>query len=144
MKTISVIAVLALALQAGAELITNLPARLACKVEWHDKGSTGTGGSSVDPSPGAIYPGNSMEDTCTTRGYEYDLKWAFLGRDGNHDVYRFTFIRDTKQRGGPPIQTTTTKDVPFDGKEVVVFDDDLHTVIMKSPDQSDLQPQRTK
>lgn len=144
MKTIFVIALLALALQAGAELITNLPARLAWKMEYHQKSDPGINGTDVNPSPGAIYPGNSMEDTCTTRGHEYDLKWAFLGRDGNHDVYRFTFIRDTKQRGGPPVQTTTTKDVEFDGKEVVVFDDDLHTVIMKSPDQSDLQSRPAK
>jgi hypothetical protein len=67
-----------------------------------------------------------------------ELKWTFIGRNGSKDVWHFTFTRMTK--AGSSDKTTTAREIQFDGKQIVVFKDDLHTVIMESPSTEDLKP----
>jgi len=139
MKTIIVSTVLfALTFHATAQLVTNQPARLKWKVEWSEgKINSGTGGNSVNLAPENINFGNGGEDTCTSPGWEHDLKWTFIGRNREKDVYRFTFARKTKKDSSS--QTTTSKDIQFDGKRVIVFEDELHTIVMESPNEIDLK-----
>ena len=78
-----------------------------------------------------------MTHTVTNPGYESDLKWVFLGRNGDKDVYRFSFTRRTKVNS--PDKTTTSKEVLFEGRRSIVFEDDLHAVIIESPSEQDLK-----
>ena len=56
---------------------------------------------------------------------------------GSKDVYQFTFARTMK--GGSSLKTTSSKEVLFDGKRAVIFEDELHTVIIESPSEQDLK-----
>jgi hypothetical protein len=120
---------------AIAQISTNLPARLKTKVVCSGSGVSGT---SVAMAPDSTYPGNGGEDNVTSPGIEHELKWTFVGRNGNKDVWNFTFTRMTK--AGSSDKTTTSKEVQFDGKQTIVFEDGLHTVVMESPSAEDLKP----
>ena len=125
----------------SAQLVTNQPARLKFKlVSFEGKIGSGASNSTICPTPEALLPGNGGGDTVTTPGRESDLQWKFVGRDRDRDVYDFTFTRATKT--GSTEKTTTSKQVQFDGKQAVVFQDDLHTVVMESPTGADLSASR--
>jgi hypothetical protein len=144
MKTIvAVIVLFLLTMGAYAQLTTNQPARREFKVIRFDGkiDSSIPASSDICSTPEAEMIGTSHEDKETTPGHECDLKWKFIGRSNDTDVYQFTFTRMTK--AGSSIQTTSSREVPFDGKRSVVFDDDLHTVVMESPSESDLKAAQT-
>jgi hypothetical protein len=135
MKTITIaLLLLALGLRAGAQLATNQPSQYQCEIAWSEK-ETGTGGNTLNPTPDAVSPGNSGEETCTSPGHEMDLKWTFLGRDHDQDAYEITFTRMI--HAGSALPTTSSKDVLFNGKRMVVFDDALHLVVIESPSDDD-------
>ena len=94
-------------------------------------------GSSACLAPESIYPGNGVENTVTSPGRESELKCTFVARNGNKDVWHFTFTRMTKI--GSSDTTTTSKEIQFDGKQIIVFKDNLHTVVMESPSAEDLE-----
>lgn len=119
---------------ASAQLVTNQPARLPMKVVEDYAGGSATG---VSPTPDAIMPGNSGENTVESPGYEHKLKWTFVGRNQDKDTYNFTFTRMTKAG-----EQTTSKEIQFDGSQVVVFKDEFHTVVMESPSAEDLKPKK--
>ena len=121
---------------ANAQLVTNQPSRLKTKVICYEgKIGSGVNGSAVGFVPND--PGTGGSDTVTTSGHESELKWTFVGRNGDKDVYRFTFTRLTK--AGSPNKTTSSKEVQFVGKQIIAFEDDLHTVVIESPSAEDLK-----
>jgi hypothetical protein len=125
-----------LTLCASAQISTNQPARLNTKVVCYD--SNGSSSDAASFAPDSTYPGNGGEQNITSPGTARELKWTFVGRNGSKDVWRFTFTRMTK--AGSSDKTTTAREIQFDGKQIVVFKDDLHTVIMESPSAEDLKP----
>jgi len=137
MKTIVLAIILtALTFCATAQISTNQPSRFKTKVvAYEGKIGSGVNGSTVRFVPND--PGTGESDTVTTAGRESELKWTFVGRNGDTDVYRFTFTRMTKV--GSLGKTTTSKKVQFGGKQIVVFEDELHTVVMESPSAEDLK-----
>lgn len=134
MKTILTLIFVGFVFSATAQIDTNKPARFKTKIVSHSPGSEGT---SISPSPEAIFPGSETADTVTSPGQESELKWKFIGRKGDKDLYHFTFTRMTK--AGVPGKTTDTKDVLFDGHQAKLFQDDLHTVTIDSPSEKDLK-----
>ena len=138
MKTIvAVLFLVGFVFSAGAQGVdTNKPARFKTKVVCDStKGSLGITGS-MAPTPGAISPGTEYTDAGTNPGREYELKWKYIGRQGNKDLYHFTFTRVTK--AGETGKTTDIKDVLFDGHPMKIFEDDLHKVTIESPSEKDL------
>ena len=126
---------------ANAQFSTNQPSRFKTKiVAYEGKVGSGVNGSTVSGVPNN--PGTGGSDTVTSPGHESELKWTFVGRNGNRDVYRFTFTRMTK--AGSSDKTTTSKEVQFDGKRIVVFEDALHAVVMESPKAEDLKTTRMR
>ena len=124
---------------ASAQISTNQPAQFKFKIAAYEgKTNSGTCGKNICPNPEIIYPGNGGGDTITSVGHESELKWSFVGRNGNRDVYHFTFKRMAK--AGSSGTTTSAKDVQFNGKQTIVFEDELHTVVMDSPSEADLEP----
>jgi hypothetical protein len=139
MKTIVFsIVLIGLTFCASAQISTNQPARLKTKViSYEGKISSGARGVEINFAPESTYPGNGGSDTVTSSGHESELKWTFVGRNGNKDVYRFTFTRKTKKDSSS--QTTTSKEIQFNGKQVIVFEDELHTVVMEGLSEEDLK-----
>jgi hypothetical protein len=136
MKAILIsIALIGLTFCASAQISTNQPARLQTKIVCYGSSSSS---SVVALAPYSTHPGNGGEDDVTSPGLEHKLKWTFVGRNGTKDVWHFTFTRMTK--AGSSSQATDTKQIQFDGDQIVVFKDDLHTVIMESPGAEDLTP----
>jgi hypothetical protein len=123
---------------ASAQIVTNQSARLKTKVVFYE-GKIGSGimGSSIDPSPEDTMPGSKVRNEDTSGGQKSELAWTFVGRSGDKDVYHFTFSRMTK--AGVSAKVTTSKDVLFDGRRAVIFEDDLHTVLIESPTAEDLK-----
>jgi len=137
MKTILLSIVLAgLAFFADAQISTNQPSRFKTKViAYEGKIGSGVNGSTVSFVPNN--PGTGWSDTVTSPGQESELKWTFVGRNGDKDVYRFTFTRMTNV--GTSNKSTTSKEIQFDGKQILVFEDELHAVVMESPSQEELK-----
>lgn len=121
---------------ASAQLVTNQPARLPFKVT--ENYYSGESGSFTCPTPDAISPGSAGENAVTSPGHEHKLKWTFIGRNQDKDVYNFTFTRTIKAGN----ETTTSKEIQFDGKPMVIFKDDFHTVVMEIPSAEDLKPKK--
>jgi len=132
------IVLLVLAFCSIAQIVTNEPARLKTSITCYE-GKIGSGSSSgaVSFAPEATYPGTSGRHKSTSPGFEHELEWTFVGRNGNKDVYRFVFTGRTK--AGSSGKTTVSKEVQFDGKQVIVFEDELHTVVLESPSETDVQ-----
>jgi hypothetical protein len=139
MKSLLVtIVLLGIAFSATAQMVTNQPARFKNKVTCYD-GKIGSGRSTcaIDPAVNN-YPGTTVTTSkVTSPGKESELSWTFVGRNGSKDVYRFTFARLTKP--GASFKTTDSKEVQFEGKPIVVFEDALHAVVMESPSAEDLK-----
>src|SRR5476649_1275111 len=114
MKTIIIAAILlGTIFYASAQLVTNQPSRFKTKVvSSFGKNGSGASGSIVSFVP--IESGTGGSDTVTTSGHESELKWTFIGRNQDKDVYRFIFTRMTK--AGSSDKTTTSKEIQFDGK----------------------------
>jgi hypothetical protein len=108
MKIFLPIILFILAFSAGAQLVTNQPARLKTKVNSYEgKINSGVRGTEINFVPESTYFGNGGADTVTSSGHESELKWTFVGRSKDKDVYRFTFSRMTK--AGSSDKTTTSK-----------------------------------
>ena len=143
MKTLLVSIVLfALTFCANAQLSTNQPSRFKTKVISYQ----GKIGSGVNSSATSFFPvdaGTGGSDTVTSPGCESELKWTFVGRNGAKDVYLFTFTRTTTKTPSPGRTTkdkiTTAKEIQFEGKQIVLFEDELHAVVMESPSPEDLK-----
>lgn len=128
--------VFGMTLGARAQISTNQPSRMKIQVVCS---GIGGGGIFAGPDdPGIIFPGNGGEEHVTSRGFEHDLQWVFVGMNGPTDVWRFTFTRMTNE--GSSSKTTTSKEVQFNGKKTIVFRDDLHSVVMESPGTQDSTP----
>lgn len=128
---------------AGAQIVTNQPARFKTKiVSYEGKIGSSSFGSSINPSPELTAPGTEGTDEITSPGRESKLVWKFVGRNGGKDAYRFTFTRMIK--AGVSFKTTDSKEISFDGRRIVVFQDDLHTVIIESPSEKELRDTRPK
>ena len=125
-----------LAFCAGAQISTNQPSRFKTKVVSYE-GKIGSGVNSSTVSFVPNDPGTGGDNTVTTSGHESELKWTFSGRNGDKDVYRFTFTRMTN--AGSANKTTASKEIQFDGKQIIVFEDELHAVVMESPGDEDLK-----
>jgi hypothetical protein len=106
-------------------------------ISYEGKINSGVRGTEINFIPESTYFGNGGADTVTSSGHESELKWTFVGRNKDKDVYRFTFIRMTK--AGSSDKTTTSKEIQFDGKQIIVFEDDLHTIVLESPSEEELQ-----
>lgn len=131
-------ALLCLCLHADAQLVTNQPARLAIKItSYEGKIGSGTCSTCLNPTPDAVFPGNSGSDEVTSPGRESKLKWTFVGRNKEKDVYEISFTRKTKANSSD--QRTDSKEIQFEGKKVVVFEDELHAVVMENPNEADLK-----
>ena len=133
MKTIIILVLLGTIFSASAQLVTNQPSRFKTKVVSYE----GKIGSVINGSAVGFVPNDPGTGMVTISGHESELKWTFVGRNGDKDVYRFTFTRKTK--AGASDKTTTSKEIQFDGKQVIVFEDDLHAVVMESPSAEDLK-----
>jgi hypothetical protein len=55
---------------------------------------------------------------------------------GGKDVYHFSFTRTMKDGAS---KTGSSKEVQFDGKRAVIFEDELHRVIIDTPSEQDLK-----
>ena len=125
---------------ASAQISTNEPSRFKIKVvSYQGKEGSGVSGSAMSGVPNE--PGYVGSDTVTSPGHESELKWFFVGRNGTNDVYHFTFKRMTKSVS--PNQTTSSKDIQFAGEKIIVFQDDLHCVVVESPSEEDLKSVRS-
>jgi len=71
--------------------------------------------------------------TCGVAGQVSEIEWSFVKRSDGKDVYTFT----RKFPSDGPAPTTTTKDVEFNGKRVVIFEDKVQTVVIDPPNKSD-------
>jgi hypothetical protein len=121
-----------------AQLVTNQSARFKTKVVlFEGKEGVGVSSTTISPSPEGTAPNNEVSDAGTSSGREYELKWKYLGRQGDKDCYHFTFTRMTK--AGVSGKTTTFKDVLFNGHRATIFEDDLHTVVIDAPSDKDLK-----
>src|SRR6476661_3405699 len=126
MKTLAAALLIAIGivLTSSAQSITKEPARLKNKVTQYE-GKIGSHDSVTAINAAADdHPGTAGSHVSTTRGKESELHWTYLGRKGDKDVYSFTFTRMTK--AGSPQTTTDTKQVEFEGKRIIVFEDALH------------------
>jgi len=123
-----------IASSATAQMVTNGTARFKTLVTCKTGSSlTATG----NPSPANTSIGFESKDVGTTPGREYELAWKLVGKKGDKDVYHFTFTRVTK--AGVRDKTTSSKEVEFEGKRVVVFGDELHLVVMDVPTDGKLK-----
>src|ERR1035437_10194607 len=118
MKTILLsIILISLTFCATAQIVTNQPARLKTKViSYEGKIGSGTRGVEINSIPDGTYFGNGGRDTVTSSGHESELKWSFVGRNRDKDVYRFVFTHMTK--AGLSDKITTSKEIQFDGKQI--------------------------
>ncbi len=68
----------------------------------------------------------SSEMTCGWPTHVSELRWEFIGSDGGADVYEITrrFPADAPQ------SETVTKKVKFEGKRIVVFEDQYQVVVL--------------
>ena len=132
------VVLLGIAFSATAQMVTNQPARFKNKVTCYEgKIGSGVGSGSIDYAVNNN-PGTSVTTTkVTSPGKESELRWTFVGRNAGKDVYRFTFTRQTKPDSS--LKTTDSKEVQFEAKPIVVFEDALHTVVMESPSAEDLK-----
>jgi len=73
----------------------------------------------------------------TSPGHESELKWVFVSRNKNKDVYQITFTRQVKKESAD--LTTSSREIQFDGKKMIVFEDELHAVVVESPSEKDLK-----
>ena len=125
---------------AGAQIDTNKPARFKTKIVSYElkagSGLTNSSNTSLGPTPEEISPGAESTDVITSPGRESELKWKYIGRMGGKDVYHFSFTR-TEKNGAT--KTGSSKEVLFDGKQAVIFEDELHRVIIDSPSEQDLK-----
>ena len=78
----------------------------------------------LDPSQSA-----TASLTCGQAGKLSEIKWSFVGRVGDKDVYEFT--RTFPADGVNSI--TTKKRVEFVGQRVKIFEDDVHVIVIDSP-----------
>jgi hypothetical protein len=137
--TLAILLLVGFVFSAGAQIVdTNKPARFKTKVVLsHGKSGRDGSSGSINPSPLTTSPGAENTDTGTNPGREYELKYKYIGRQGNKDLYHFTFTRMTK--AGVTDKTTDAKDVLFDGHLVKIFEDDFHKVTIETPSEKDLK-----
>lgn len=134
-----ILALLGLTLSATAQISTSEPARLKTKVTcFEGKTNAAVANIGVNLAPETIFPNKVQNNSLTTHGAQAsELTWKFVWRENEYDVYRFTFKRFTEP--GASNQVTTTKEIRFNGKTVVVFKDQLHTVVLELPGDADLK-----
>ena len=76
-----------------------------------------------EPDPGSRW---SSGMTCGRPTQVSELRWEFLGSDGGADVYQITrrFPADAPQ------SETITKKIKFEGRRIVVFEDQYQVVVL--------------
>ncbi len=139
------VTLLALAFSANAEMstnapltVTNLPAHLKTKVSLYEgKEDSGVAAVDINFTPETTYPERVEKSKIVAPGHAAELKWRFVRRDNDKDIYHFTF-KHLAETGATNL-TLSAKMVEFDGKKVVVFRDPQHTVVMEIPNDEDLK-----
>lgn len=121
---------------SAQNLTSQTTARLKFKVTCFE-GKLDSGPSSICSEPYTVSTGVVESIAITLSGMTNELTWGFVGRNEGKDVYRFSFKRMTK--AGLSSQTAASKEVQFDGKQVIIFEDDLYRVVMESPTEEDLK-----
>ncbi len=76
---------------------------------------------------GTLFKSGKM--TCGHPGMVSEIEWSFLGRRGGKDKYRFT----RRSPANSPTVANSQKEVEFEGRRVVVFEDDAQRIVMESP-----------
>lgn len=101
-------------------------ARITCFNGKLDSGSS-CSGTSFQPDGTLHAKGGPL--TCGYPGRVSEIEWAFVERRGANDVYRFTrrFPSDTAT------VTTTSKEVEFSDRRVIVFEDEFQVVVIEPP-----------
>lgn len=78
-------------------------------------------------------PGDPLAKNGTLRcGLNHEVsitQWSFIESREGKDIYQFT----RRFEGDPPAPTKQTKQVPFDGTRVVVFEDVGQVVVIQAP-----------
>jgi len=121
---------------SAQNLTSQTTARLKFKVTCFE-GKLDSGPSSICSEPYTVSTGVVESIAITLSGMTNELTWGFVGRNEGKDVYRFSFKHMTK--AGLSSQTAASKEVQFDGKQVIIFEDDLYRVVMESPTEDDLK-----
>ena len=138
MKTILLPVVLfALTFCATAQIVTNEPSRLQNKITYYE-GKIGSRPVCTAMNLAPVNPGTGGTLTAAPPGNKHELKWTFVGRNRDKDVYRIAVTRMTKDAGSS-YQTTASKEVEFDGTKIIVFQDDFCCVVMESLSAEDLK-----
>jgi hypothetical protein len=123
---------------AGAQSTTNEPARYKTKVTCYEgKEEAGVGNSGINFTPESTFPEPVAKNRISSRGHELEVKWRFVRRDKEKDVYRFLFVRATETSSTN--QAPAFKEVQFDGRKIIVAKDPLHTVVMETPSEEELK-----
>ncbi|MEI8288579.1 MAG: efflux RND transporter periplasmic adaptor subunit, partial [Verrucomicrobiota bacterium] len=106
-----------------AKAVPRFTALIACFNGKVDSGSS-CSGNNFQPD-GTIHPKGKM--TCGYPGKVSEVEWAFVEQRGGKDVYRFTrrFPADTAKAA------TTSKDIEFSDRRVVVFADAFQAVVIE-------------
>ena len=90
-------------------------ARFGGRVVSHVDGyGSGTGGEAALDEDGTLKSGFEYGDAAKA-DWTAEVKWRFVGRDGDSDVYRFDWTFRPKSGGA----VSDTKEVAFDGTESV-------------------------
>jgi hypothetical protein len=118
---------------SAQNLTSQTTARLKFKIACFE-GKLNSGPSSICSEPDTVFPGVTESITIASPDM-IKLTCAFVGRNEDKDVYRFS-IKHLTNAG---LSTGTSKEVQFDGKQVIVFQDDLYRVVMESPSAEDLK-----
>jgi hypothetical protein len=121
----SLICVHPVAADAPAKASPRFKARVTCFNGKVDSGSSCSG--SNYQSDGVLHSTGKM--TCGFPGQVSEVEWSFVEHHGTNDVYRFTrrFPADTAA------VSTTSKNVEFSDRRVVVFEDKFQVIVIEPP-----------
>lgn len=107
-----------------------LPRFKACIAIFNGKVDSRSSCSTTNfQSDGLLHAKGKM--TCGYPGHVSEIEWSFVERHNDKDVYRFTrrFPSDTAD------VSTTTEDVEFSDRRVVVFEDKFQVILIEPPKQ---------
>lgn len=123
--TVSLIGYHLIAADAPVKESPRFTARIAC---FNGKVDSGSSCSTTNFQPdGTLHATGKM--TCGYSRRVSEIEWSFVERRGSNDVYQFTrrFPADTAAAD------TTTKNVEFSERRVIVFEDKFQVVVIEPP-----------
>ena len=115
----------AFAAESPGKMSPRFKARVACFNGKLDSGSSCA--TTCFQPDGILHTTGGM--TCGYPGKVSEIKWTFIERRKDKDVYRFTrrFPADAAA------DSTTSKTVEFSDSRVVVFEDEVQAVVIETP-----------